>query len=250
MMQNLERESWYVGNLVGVPIFLHWTAALMVLLAWNMSGGSGVEGFLLVLISLIAAIVLHELGHGLTARALGAFGITITLWAFGGLCKSTRDPARVGREIAIVAAGPAVSLLLWLGSGWTFDALATHAPDLMRSGDRLSLLALFLRFFEFLNLLLLLFNILPIFPLDGGQLTFHGLRLVLRDVMLAAKISLFLAVMGALAYFCWATGLFSVIQQPNPFAAWMARIGNNPGSAVWTAILLGILLRNAFMYLR
>lgn len=247
MMQNLERESWYVGNLVGVPIFLHWTAALMVYSAWSLSGGSGLEGFILVLISLIAAIVLHELGHGLTARALGAFGITITLWAFGGLCKSTRDPARVGREIAIVAAGPAVSLVLWLGTEWTAQALDAGFPGML---DRQPLLAVFLGEFSFINFLLLMFNILPIFPLDGGQLTFHLLRLAIRDVMVVAKISLFLAVMGALAYFCYATGLYSAMSHPNPVGLWFSSLIRNLGSTVMIAVVLGFLLRNAFLYLR
>lgn len=250
MMQNLERESWYVGPLAGVPIFLHWSAAVLVYLAWMISGGSGLDGFILVLISLVLGVVLHELGHGLTARALGAFGITITLWAMGGLCKSTRDPGRVGREIAIVAAGPAVSLGLWLGSRWLFQVLAASAPELLFSGDRPTLLADFLATFSVINMWMLLFNILPIYPLDGGQLTFHSLRLLTRDIMLAAKISLFLAVLGAIAYFCYATGLFSLLQHPDPLAAWFAVLNRNLGSALWTGVLLGFLVRDAFLHLR
>lgn len=256
MLQNLERESWYVGNLVGVPIFLHWTALLMVFMCWGpgaaIAGQLGIgtlEGFVLMMIALVLGVLLHELGHGLMGKALGAFGTTITLWAFGGLCRSARDDRHVPREIAIVAAGPLVSLALWQGAEWTLGYLGDASPGLLMEGGRATLLAGFLAFTAVVNLSLLMFNILPIFPLDGGQLVYQGMRLVFRDRLIVRQISLTLAVFGAIAYFCWSTGLFGLLGRPDAIGLWAAHLQDNLGSVATRAILLAMLLRNAFAYL-
>lgn len=141
------------------------------------------------------AILLHELGHGLAARLMGATGISITLWALGGLCSSRRDIVHAGREIFILACGPLVSLGLWIGS-WA----ALHwAP---REFLELPFVLHFLVVTMFVNELLFFFNILPIFPLDGGQIVFHTLRSLI-DVRIAAKICLVVAILGSIAYYAY-----------------------------------------------
>src|SRR4051812_45667691 len=120
----LARDSWYIGHLGPIPLYIHWTFLILVFVIVQNNGGftGNPERVLIVLTVLLTGVVLHELGHGLVAKALGAMGVTITLWAFGGLCASTRDQLP-RREMAILAAGPAVSfglaygayaLLLWL----------------------------------------------------------------------------------------------------------------------------------------
>jgi Zn-dependent protease len=210
MMENLQRESWYIGNLVGVPIFLHWTALFLVMLVVAGGWNAGPDWIILHLVWLIAGIVLHELGHGLMAKALGAFGITITLWAFGGLCSSRRDSARVGRELAIVAAGPAVSLALCAGCWALLEWLRLNQPGLLSSATGPSLLRDALAVGFAVNLSLFIFNMLPIFPMDGGQLVFYSMIGVTRNQRLSRQVCLFLAVFGALAFFMWRTGLFAV----------------------------------------
>ena len=246
MMNNLQREAWYVGNLVGVPIFLHWSALILVLMVVGGSSGGGIQHIILVLIALILGIVLHELGHGLMAKALGAHGITITLWAFGGLCSSRRDTARVGREMAIVAAGPAVSLALWLGSGLAVQLLAQYAPESLGTQHNPSLLYRGLAISEMVNMSLFIFNMMPIFPMDGGQLVYYGAIATTRNQLLARQISLFLAVVGSLAFFAWRTGLFALLQDGGTTAQWIGSLGFND---LFLAILLGFMLRSAFAYL-
>jgi len=247
MLNNLQREAWYIGNLAGVPIFLHWSAFVLVLMVWGGSSGGGVEYILLVLIALIVAVILHELGHGLMAKALGAHGITITLWAFGGLCSSRRDSERIGREIAIVAAGPAVSLALWLGSGIAFEQLRIHSPGVLVGPQGLSLLGQGLLISEMVNKSLFIFNMMPIFPMDGGQLIYYSAIAVTRNQTLARQISLFLAVFGSLAFFMWRTGLMDILRNGGNAGQWVGSLGF---ADVFLAVLLGMMVRSAFAYLR
>ena len=251
MMQNLRQTAWYVGDLVGIPIFLHWTVLLLAFNAWRVSGGSGggIDTFIIVLVVLLSGIVLHELGHGLMARALGAHGLTITLWAFGGLCESRRDSTRLGREIAIVAAGPAVSLLLWLGAEGLLRLLVDQRPALILGPGGLTLLGEFLVVCSGLNLMLLIFNMMPIFPLDGGQLTYYTVLAVTRKPLLARQVSLTLAVLGVLAVFLWFTGFFTALNGPDPVGTWMHHLTADMTGTVILVVLLFLVLRSAFTYL-
>ena len=247
MMQNLQREAWYLGNLAGVPIFLHWSAFVMVLLVWSGSSGGGTEGFLLVLIALILGIVLHELGHALAARAFGAHGITITLWALGGLCSSHRDSTRIGREMVIVAAGPAVSLALWQGSLWALELLSNTVGGSAQTSHGMRLLVLGLVYSALVNKSLFFFNMLPIFPMDGGQLTFYAALATTRSLTLARQLSLFLAVFGSLAFFCWRTKLFEAMADGSGVGAWMNSLQFGD---LFLAFMLGMMVRSAFLILR
>ena len=247
MFGNLRSQSRFVGYLAGIPLFIHWSAAFLAISAYYRSDG-GIEGGILALISLIAGVVLHELGHGLTARSCGASGLTITLWAMGGLCESRRDPSNLLREILIVAAGPAVSLVLWLGSKFLLSWLIAHHPGLIFQGGGPSLLGHFLHIFQQVQFMLLMFNLLPIYPLDGGQLTFLGTLAVSRNLLLARQVSLFLAVLGALVWIAWATGLFAAFASgaPDPVGVWLHGAAQDPLFTVLVVVFMAVLLQSAF----
>lgn len=195
------RDSHYLGHLGPVPLYVHWSAIGMVVMAFMWSQGSGgfnPSTFLMVLTVLLMGLILHELGHGLTARALGATGVTITLWAFGGLCQSHRDQTPP-REFLIVAAGPAVSIALAAIGYFGFFFLADYQPDLViDQSRRLTLLGEFLMTTFHINRTLAIFNLLPIFPLDGGQLVYNGALMITRKHLLVRQICLTLSVFGAL----------------------------------------------------
>lgn len=245
MMNNLQRDAWYLGNLAGVPIFLHWSALFLVFMVWSGSSGS-VEQAILVLIALIVGLILHELGHGLMARMLGSSNVTITLWAFGGLCSARRDGGKISRELLIVAAGPAVSLALWLGSGLALELLQTHAPTTLRGPNGLSLLAQGLLISKYVNQLLFIFNMMPIFPMDGGQLVYFSALGITRNQRLSRQIALFLAVFGSAAFFAWRTDLISILLDGGTVGSW---IGQLAFGDLFLAVLLFLMLRSAFAYL-
>ena len=139
-------------------------------------GGSDQQAFAVAVLAVglfFASIVLHELGH---ARVAQRNGITITgidLWFFGGVAKLARDTQSPGEELRISAAGPAVTALVVAAA--TAVAVALSSPQEVLDSARFSdasvspTIAL-LSWLATINLFLLVFNLVPAFPLDGGRI--------------------------------------------------------------------------------
>jgi Zn-dependent protease len=127
-----------------------------------------VAGTMLFFVSL----VLHELGHALVARRNGVGVTSIDLWFFGGLAKLTRSPATPGEDFRISAAGPAVTLVVF--ALCCAALLASGVRDLVAavtlSFDRASPAVALLAWLAGINLVVLVFNLVPAFPLDGGRI--------------------------------------------------------------------------------
>jgi Zn-dependent protease len=123
---------------------------------------------------LFASIVVHELGHALVARRQGIEVKRIDLFLFGGLTQMGRDAATPGEDFKIAVAGPLATLgviLVLVGADLAIVGghRLTHALAL-DSDIRITPVLLSLSWMLFLNVLLLLFNIVPAFPLDGGRI--------------------------------------------------------------------------------
>ena len=129
---------------------------------------TAVAGALLFFLS----IALHELGHAVVAKRNGIDVLGIDLWVFGGLAKLSRDSKSPGEEFRIAAAGPAVTLLITV-LATVGIALASH-PDwdvnLFASDDDSSPVLALLSWLALVNGGLLIFNLVPAFPLDGGRI--------------------------------------------------------------------------------
>ena len=150
--------SWKLGRVAGIDLFLHPTFLILPLLVL-LSGGDGLS---LVVIGLVfGCVVLHELGHALMAREYGIGTADITLYPIGGVARLERMPKGGGPELLIALAGPAVNLgiaaVLWAG-------LEVFEPWLYHS-----LLGAVMAEMLWINLGLLAFNMLPVFPMDGGR---------------------------------------------------------------------------------
>ena len=123
---------------------------------------------------LFVCVILHELGHALVAMHNRIRIAGIDLWLFGGIATMSEEPATPGAAFRIVAAGPAVTAVIagfcWLVGivGWGADSFwhAVVLDDSATYGSGEVLLG----YLAFINTLLLVFNLLPAFPLDGGNM--------------------------------------------------------------------------------
>jgi Zn-dependent protease len=129
---------------------------------------TAVAGALLFFLS----IALHELGHAVVAKRNGIDVLGIDLWVFGGLAKLSRDSKSPGEEFRIAAAGPFVTLMITV-LATVGIALASH-PDwdvnLFANSDDSSPVLALLSWLALVNGGLLIFNLVPAFPLDGGRI--------------------------------------------------------------------------------
>ena len=132
--------------------------------------------YLLALISALlffASILLHELGHALVAVRKGIGIADITLWMFGGVARLQRDSDSPGTEFKIAIAGPLVTLAIVLVSGAAGIAFAggSDFSDAMRveEGAPISGALAVVAWLTSINLLVLVFNLIPAYPLDGGR---------------------------------------------------------------------------------
>src|SRR5262249_25142448 len=132
-----------------------------------------------VILSVFASIALHEFGHMLVARRLGYPTRRIVLWMLGGVAILERVPRRTRDQVLIYAAGPLVNMLiagLRVGLGAALTALVVTSRNIALAGmlyapvvPPLSVLAIGSMVIA-VNLVLALFNLLPIYPLDGGRI--------------------------------------------------------------------------------
>ncbi|HVS99126.1 MAG TPA: site-2 protease family protein [Solirubrobacterales bacterium] len=139
------------------------------------SGGSTTP-FVLAVASaagFFGSILLHELGHALVAERNGIGISSIQLWIFGGMARMDREADGPGVEARIALAGPAVTLAIFvaltlgglLAGGWH----EFREAALIESGSGASGVLAMVAWLASINLLLLLFNLLPAFPMDGGR---------------------------------------------------------------------------------
>lgn len=139
-------------------------------------GGSQERAFVVAMLAaagFFVSIVLHELGHAAVARRNGITVQGIDLWFFGGVAKLGRDTRSPGEEFRISAAGPAVTALIVAGTAGL--AIALGSPDELVDSARFSDVAVspavaLLSWLATINLFLLVFNLVPAFPLDGGRI--------------------------------------------------------------------------------
>jgi Zn-dependent protease/CBS domain-containing protein len=166
-------RSVRIGRLAGVPIGIQplWLV-IVALITWSLgavyypdevSGIAPLAAYALGLLSallLFASILLHELGHAVVARRHGVEIGEIDLWLLGGVARMKGYPKTAGDELRFALAGPAVTLAIAVAFGLVWAALPASGPDALQAVVAYQLL---------INAAILVFNLLPAFPLDGGR---------------------------------------------------------------------------------
>ncbi|MGD0744325.1 MAG: site-2 protease family protein [Verrucomicrobiota bacterium] len=159
------RGSFHLFRLFGIDVYLHWAWFLAVWYFVNEAKGySSPVWSVLECLSLFLIVLIHEFGHQLACRQVGGKTSQIILWPLGGVAYVS-PPQRPGAQLWSIAAGPLVNVILFPILG----VLALLSGYLGWEGT-LPDLNQFLTNICIINLVLLIFNMLPIYPLDGGQI--------------------------------------------------------------------------------
>ena len=197
-MASVRQGSIHLFRLAGVEVSLHWSWFLIAV--YEIESGRSSYGSIvwsvLEYLALFVIVLTHEFGHAMACRQVGGTADHILLWPFGGVAY-VNPPQRPGATLWSIAAGPLVNVALaplFLGAYW----LAQSSGWANTNPDALQLL---LRFVE-IDLGLLAFNILPIYPLDGGQI----LRSLLWFVMGKAHSLMVATVVGIIGIAVYTRG--------------------------------------------
>ena len=200
------RWSIKIARIAGIEVRIHIT--FLLFLAWigftyyKVGGPAAATEGVLFILALVGCVLLHEFGHALAARAFGIHTPDITLLPIGGVPRLQRMPAQPWQELVVAIAGPlvnvviAVVLIFVLGRHAQFE----HLEYLQRPGvEMLAKLAS-------VNISLVLFNLIPAFPMDGGRV----LRSLLAMAMSYSRATQVAAWIGqALAFVFGFIGLFT-----------------------------------------
>jgi len=174
-----KKLSLFIGQFAGIRVFIHWTFWLILIWVFfsyyniNKNPQEGFEGVLFIL-ALFACVVLHEFGHALTAKRYGIKTRNITLYPIGGVASLESLPEQPGREFMVAVAGPLVNVVI-AGILWMYLSFSGQMPDFeaLQNADPEDLNGMTLPFsFNLLmaNVILVAFNLIPAFPMDGGRM--------------------------------------------------------------------------------
>ncbi|MEO2026122.1 MAG: site-2 protease family protein [Fuerstiella sp.] len=196
-------KSIRIGTAAGIPVFLHWTFLLIpaYIILSGLATGSPVFGMiadLTFVTAIFACVVLHELGHALAARRFGVRTRDIILMPIGGVARLEKMPKHPREELIVAIAGPAVNVII------ASVLLAITVPLIGVDGlmTPTSLGTSLVGKVIAVNLAMIVFNMLPAFPLDGGRVLRALLSLGmghLRATRIAAKVGQTMAVLLGVA---------------------------------------------------
>lgn len=207
--------SWRIGRFAGIDLFMH--ATFLLIIGWigfsywqqTQTLGGTLEGILFTLV-LFGCVVLHEFGHALSARRYGIKTRDITLYPIGGVARLERMPEKPIQEFWVALAGPSVNIAiaLLIFGGLTLSGSIGSFSDLsMTSGSFIERLLL-------INLSLVLFNLIPAFPMDGGRVL-RSLLAMRLEYRRATQIAVYIGQGLALVF-----AIFSLFS--NPFLLFIA----------------------------
>lgn len=217
--------SFHLFSAFGVDVFIHWSWFIVAIFMYQMASQSAYFSspiwYAIVYLALFVIVTVHEFGHALACKSVGGVAHKIVLWPLGGIA-FVSPPQRPGAMLWSIAAGPLVNVALvpvTIALLYIFNVPSAESwSDLQRFLVRLTEI----------NAILLIFNLLPIYPLDGGQILqsilwfFLGLA---KSLYITTVIGMMVAAAGgifALMYQQWillAIAVFVIYQAYQGFCA-------------------------------
>ena len=208
------RSSLKVASIFGIEVRIHLTFLLFLIWIWfsyyQIAGFAGAVQGVLFILALFACVLLHEFGHAFAARGFGIQTPDITLLPIGGVARLSRIPEKPWQELVVAIAGPLVNVVIAAALIFVIHGSAALEQLEYLESPRIELLAKLVS----VNVMLVLFNLIPAFPMDGGRV----LRALLAMAMPYARATQIAAWIGqGLAVVFGIFGIFG-----NPFLIFIA----------------------------
>ncbi|HXM30241.1 MAG TPA: site-2 protease family protein [Chthoniobacterales bacterium] len=191
------RWSLKVASVAGIEVRIHLTFLLFLAWIWfsyyQVAGLPGAVQGVLFILSLFACVLLHEFGHAFAARAFGIATPDITLLPIGGVARLTRLPDKPWQELVVAIAGPLVNVVIAAALIFVVHSSAELEQLQYLESPRVELLSKLAS----VNVMLVLFNLIPAFPMDGGRILRALLAMALpytQATQIAARIGQGLAI--------------------------------------------------------
>jgi Zn-dependent protease len=198
-MSSVQSGSFPLFRVGGISVNLHWSWLLVAAIELKVRADKYSSPFWTVAeyLSLFGIVLLHEFGHALACRQVGGQANQIVLWPLGGIAY-VNPPPRPGAVLWSIAAGPLVNVaLVPVTLGLVLLAMLMDWPNVAPD------LNLYLTSMAVMNLGLLIFNMLPVYPLDGGQI----LQALLWFLVGQARSLMIVSIIGIIA----SAGLFVLV---------------------------------------
>ena len=164
------RWSFKIAKLAGIDIFIHFTFFILLtwvaFIEWKLNGsiGASFSGIAFIL-AIFGCVVLHELGHALAAKRYGIRTKDIILLPIGGVARLEKMPTQPIQELWVALAGPAVNVVIA-----ALLAVCLGIINILTPGNQIMMAtAAFVERIIGVNIFLILFNMVPAFPMDGGR---------------------------------------------------------------------------------
>jgi Zn-dependent protease/CBS domain-containing protein len=197
--------AFKIGRVAGIDLKVHWTFFLLLAyfaFAGYQGSGSVTNALVtaLVIVALFVCVVLHEYGHSLVAQRLGIEIQDITVLPLGGVARLKSLPEKPWDEVKIAIAGPLVNVALapiFFAIGALLGASPMQPANILQGGNSLGQIFVYL---GLINVTLVVFNLIPAFPLDGGRVL-RGLLATRLGTVRATDISATIGQFFAAAFF-------------------------------------------------
>ena len=184
-------RSMTIGSFAGIPVKIHWSFTLLLIFIGYIAYSENLPAsqlgwFFAYVVLLFIFVILHEYGHALTAKFYGIRTRDIILSPIGGIARLERLPKNPVHELMVALAGPAVNVILAvffliyqvLFSSYIFPI--NEQIDFSNSQD-------FVGYLLIINIVLVVFNMIPAFPMDGGRVLRALITMILKDRLRATR---------------------------------------------------------------
>lgn len=190
-MLSVGGPSLHLGKYAGIPVKVHWTFSLLIVFVSYIAVSNEIPRgdliwFYSYVILLFVFVILHEYGHALTARKYGISTRDIIISPIGGIARLERLPENPKHELLIAVAGPAVNVVL----AFLFLVVQILTADfILPQGEDINFGSPsdFIGYLLIINIVLVVFNMVPAFPMDGGRVLRAILTMLTKDRFVATK---------------------------------------------------------------